>query len=287
LNGNDWEPITELAKKLGLRLLNATPANRIGADAALDDQWFDSKACPAETVPLKGALKNLKDSLKQQQSQSQEIKTKRLSRSQTHIFAVNQFRRSTTENKVWKLSPDGIQTLVKLTQSRKLKSDSSRFRDDVVERIMERKAGNGPYRQKVEGLIDRLCARKEMIDCLLGLFLDDGAAYEPAEVIQKGLEDFHDGEFNIRDFDRLPLAEFLDASQQRLARHGESLKTALAMGLKNIVCMPMGGLSGLQLRGVCASERCLIWRAQIEQVAKATGQTYGITVFAIPVLVME
>jgi len=67
-------------------------------------------------------------------------------------------------------------------------------------------------------------------------------------------------------------------------RQGKRWYRQLAEMLKHFLLVPLGVMHGSQIATAHVEERCIIWRAQIEQVTKATGATFGIAVFALPVL---
>jgi len=49
-----------------------------------------------------------------------------------------------------------------------------------------------------------------------------------------------------------------------------------------LFCMPFGVMRFEQFPVVHATERCILWNAQVEQIARATGNSFAITIFAIP-----
>lgn len=85
--------------------------------------------------------------------------------------------------------------------------------------------------------------------------------------------------FDLSNLQLFKLSDFADASVKNFeSRRRQGVKGRLL----HVLSMPWGVMRHTQLDIVYASERCILWRAQLEQVVRATGMSYAITIFAIP-----
>jgi hypothetical protein len=189
----------------------------------------------------------------------------------------------------WKLSRIGMQRLVDLTCAKDPEKKRTAANAEVLQNIEEKiRKTILDEADEEKGSIawwnDIFSGRRELVDCLIDLFIDDDWAKETPEEIQNKIQASHDVDmFNALAIQSFSLHLFLGAYvRSQNNRQEVSWADWMVNVLQHFAGMPLGVMTSTQIATAHVEERCIMWRAQIEQVAKATGSTVGITVFAIP-----
>jgi len=127
--------------------------------------------------------------------------------------------------------------------------------------------------------VDLLSEKEVLARALLDLLVDSDLEKFDEDDIKRAYVGKQSESFNLSRLSDFRFADFLDASITASEMREES---GWLGRLRHFCCMPWGVMRGSQFPSIHTSERCVIWRAQVEQVVRATGMTYAITVFAIP-----
>jgi len=133
--------------------------------------------------------------------------------------------------------------------------------------------------KSVKKWLSKLSAKEVLAEALLDMVVDDNLIDFPRQKIMDEYEKSHKEKFDLSNIKAFRLADFLDASI-----HASEMreKASCCFRLQHLFYMPFGRVNGIQYHTIHAPERCILWKAQLEMVVRATGQSFAITVFAVP-----
>jgi len=129
-------------------------------------------------------------------------------------------------------------------------------------------------------LVGFFSARTLLAEALLDLQVQSETfGHLPFERIKEEYFRLHDQEFDLSRLSDFRLADFLESAIAAFETRGEH---PVKCRLWQLISMPWGVMRGKQFPTVHTSERCILWASQVEQVARASGMSYAITIFAVP-----
>lgn len=186
-------------------------------------------------------------------------------------------------------TPEGrealIEEVLKAGREPELEPDEEDARDEpVARRSCRQRCCSFPLlRMVANNVIQSFTAvfttSHALIEALLDLEIREEYMGKSEKEILAILNKRYSTERSLASVDDFRLGQFMT---EMCNTHEELKNSPFCQHMRTMVCLPIGVFNGSSFDTTHTSERCILWQGSLEQVHRATGNSVGVSIFAVP-----